>query len=76
MICNIFGIYFWNEVQAFLLPAWNTNRVASGFTSLGYNFKQVFLLKTTSVDSMTIPSFTQAFSQAQGDDRGILAQMY
>lgn len=35
-----------------------------------------FLLKTTSVDSMTIPSFTQAFSQAQGDDRGILAQMY
>lgn len=49
------------------------NRVASGFASLGYDFKQALLLKTTSVDSLTIPCFTQAFSQAQGDDSGILA---
>ena len=72
MLCNIFSIYFWNEVQAFLLSACNTC-VASGFTRRGYDFKQAFLLKTTSVDSVTIPSFTQAFSQAQRDDSDILA---
>lgn len=40
MVRNIFGIYYWNEVQAFPLPTFNTNRVASGFARLGYDPEQ------------------------------------
>lgn len=73
MICDILSIYFWNEVQAFLLSTCNMDHVVRDFTSLGYYVNQIFLLKTMLVDYMAIPSFTQAFSQAQRDDSGIPA---
>lgn len=53
---QVFFIFFCNEVQAFLLPVCNINHVVSGYTSFGCDFKQTFLLKITSVGSMTISS--------------------
>lgn len=40
MVCNALGIYYWNEVQAFPSPTFNTNFAASGFTRLGYDPEQ------------------------------------